>query len=366
MTQPIGTQELQTALPPHALTSVSTRSRSSSPREPSEATYRAQTFFRAGIHVDVNVPRQVQSNVDLALEAPPATLATINHLATKLQRESLELTAAQAGETEWTVLLHEILKELKSTDVIVARNRDWRPDLKPEVHQPSMSIPQKRLRDNLGDKVSEYPRITAGPKAPLPSAQSSDSSLLDKPQTTEPTSAGQLATAPFSLKDPRPDISAGLSDQALALALRSVHGDSAKFYLHDLQETGSLISDPGEAPLGLRFPFLLVETKSGATGGNLYQAQNQAAVGGASAINILKGIFPLRCLSFLLPRKGPICELWAHFWDVNEHSYCMANVGVWRTTHMDGAFDFVSKISRVLNWGTGRFKDAIVERLALL
>lgn len=42
--------------------------------------------------------------------------------------------------------------------------------------------------------------------------------------------------------------------------------------------------------LGLCFPFLIVEAKSGATGGNLFQAQNQAAVSGASAINILKSL----------------------------------------------------------------------------
>ena len=192
-------------------------------------------------------------------------------------------------------------------------------------------------------------------------------------------SARQLLTAPFSLKDPRPVISVGLSDQALAHALRSVHGDGAKFFLNDLQETGSLISDPGVTPLGLRFPFLLIEAKSGATGGNLYQAQNQAAVGSASAINILKKVFPASetlslnavgpgatLLTFSITTEGPICELWAHFWDADEHTYCMANVGIWRTTRADSAFDFVSKISRVLNWGTNRFKDAIVERLVVM
>ena len=127
MTQPVGLgpQGLRTVLPPPSLTSVSTkRSRSSSPRKPSESAYRARTLFRAGIHVDVIVPRQIQSHINLALEQPPpAALATIGHLASKLQRESMDLTAAQAGEAEWTDLMHEILKELKSTDVMVARNR---------------------------------------------------------------------------------------------------------------------------------------------------------------------------------------------------------------------------------------------------
>ncbi|PWY87238.1 hypothetical protein BO94DRAFT_575316 [Aspergillus sclerotioniger CBS 115572] len=390
MTQPvgIGPQGLRTVSPPPSLTSVSTKqSSSSSPRNPSDSAYRARTLFRAGIHVDVTDPRQVQSHIDFTLEeTPPATLATINNLASKLQRESMDLTAAQAGATEWTDLIYEILKEMKSTDVMVARNRgidsnmktpqvfDWRPDLKPEVRQPFISIPQKRQRDQMRDKTSEDSHVPAGPEAPAPSTQLADSPLLGRSQ--ESTSASQLLLGPLSLKNPRPDISVGLSDQAFALALRSTHRDGADFFLNDLQETGLLISDPGVTPLGLRFPFLLIEAKSGATGGNLYQAQNQAAVGGASAINILNKVFlasetpslnavgsDVTLLTFSTAIEGPICVLWAHFWDVDEQNYCMANVGVWRTTHAYSAFDFVSKISRVLNWGTGKLKDTIVERL---
>lgn len=41
-------------------------------------------------------------------------------------------------------------------------------------------------------------------------------------------------------------------------------------------------------PLWLRFPFFMIEAKSAAPGGNLYQAQNQAAVSGSVALRILE------------------------------------------------------------------------------
>jgi hypothetical protein len=166
------------------------------------------------------------------------------------------------------------------------------------------------------------------------------------------------------------------------IALQSRHVSNTKYLLNDLQETRALISDPGLSSLSLRFPFFLVEAKSGATGSNLYQAQNQAAVGGASAIEILKALYkacegqPLKTLApsmastcplltFSATTEGPSRELWAHFWDENEGNYCMANINMWRTTHKDRAFDLVNKISSILNWGSTTFQAAIVEKLIL-
>jgi hypothetical protein len=104
----------------------------------------------------------------------------------------------------------------------------------------------------------------------------------------------------FKLKDPRPDICVGLSDDYLVKALEPSKGRStARSFLYDLQDTSTLISDPHLTPLGLRFPFLIVEAKAGATGGNLYQAQNQAAVGGSTAVQIFETLSDLHCAQSL-------------------------------------------------------------------
>jgi hypothetical protein len=55
-----------------------------------------------------------------------------------------------------------------------------------------------------------------------------------------------------------------------------------------LQDDCRVLSEPHKAQIGLRFPFLVVESKGGAAGGrNMIWAQNQAAVDGACALNIL-------------------------------------------------------------------------------
>ncbi|PYI29956.1 hypothetical protein BP00DRAFT_221651 [Aspergillus indologenus CBS 114.80] len=357
-----------TMLPPPSLSSVSTRrSRSSSPRQPSESTYRARTLFRAGIYIDVKAPQAVDDRIQFVLRTRPADHGTLKLLAAKLQCQSMEWAATQAGEAEWAGSMHEALNALKSTSLVIARNRDWVSDIKPTVHQPSISrpsVPRKRLCEQ-----SRF--IEPETSSPVPSTQPAGASTPQR-------------DTPFFLKDPRPDISLGLSDRTLAIALHSARVANADFLLNDLQDTGELISDPGVTPPSLRFPFLLVEAKSGATGGNLYQAQNQAAVGGASAVNIQKALVeavdgqPLETrgsqlaeslnlmpLCFSVTTEGPVCELWAHFWDKTERSYGMANIGIWRTTQEDSALDLISKISSILNWGSTALHAAVVESLLL-
>ncbi|PKY05492.1 hypothetical protein P168DRAFT_232923 [Aspergillus campestris IBT 28561] len=374
---------------PASVSSIS-RSQSSSPRKPSESACRTQTLFRAGIYVDVDLPEEVQHQINIVLATPPANAPTLERLASELQRESMELTAAQAGESDWTVLLRETLKGLKSTKLMVALNREWRPDIKPQVHQPPVSrpsVPQKRLRDQTGAQEPENPGSNVASEDPSFDQLARPTDVLGSvgPGTaTLPVQPGPMPITPFTLKNPRPDISVGISGQGLATTLQSRQVRNGKYLLNDLQETGELISDPGLTPLNLRFPFFLVEAKSGATGGNLYQAQNQAAVSGASAIEVLKALYQksegrrpsntaspavggtmCQLLTFSATTEGPICELWAHFWDEANDSHYMANIDTWRTTCRDKAFDFVSKISTILNWGSATFHNAVVEHLTL-
>lgn len=167
----------------------------------------------------------------------------------------------------------------------------------------------------------------------------------------------------------------------------------ARSFLFDLQDTSSLISDPHITPLGLRFPFLIVEAKAGATGGNLYQAQNQAAVGGSTALQIFKNLLGLQDtrdldeesqgniedstrsaqgpdtvlhLAFSVTTEGPIHELWLHFQRSREEDFYMVCLGTWRTTLKDGSLNFLRHLLAVLRWGNGELKDNIVSVLQAL
>ncbi|KAI2709290.1 hypothetical protein CBS147332_6349 [Penicillium roqueforti] len=155
---------------------------------------------------------------------------------------------------------HRVKLNGRKPYIQAVRNQDWREDLKLLVYNPQPTILRKRSQSyRLVFEIAASDRHSshaAGSGPPLP------------------------ATPVFKLKTPRPDICVGLSDESLVNDLEPKKGRSAaRSFLLDLQDTTSLVSDPHVTPLGLRFPFLIVEAKAGSTGGNLYQAQNQAAFG---------------------------------------------------------------------------------------
>ncbi|OJD20206.1 hypothetical protein ACJ73_08460 [Blastomyces percursus] len=190
----------------------------------------------------------------------------------------------------------------------------------------------------------------------------------------------------FKLKDPRPDICVGLSDEVLADALepKKGRGLARRFLLIHMSPT----------PLGLRFPFLMVEAKAGATGGNLYRAQNQAAVGGSAALQIFRRLSDLQYaqnsdqessgnleagghsphtpsaltpyVSFSIAAEGPVHELRLHFRRCCEEDYYMGCIRTWRTTVESDSLDLLRHLWEVLRWGNDELKGAIIESLQAL
>jgi hypothetical protein len=200
---------------------------------------------------------------------------------------------------------------------------------------------------------------------------------------TDPSSSAASVTASDSsvddrlqLSTPKPDVSLGLASDAI----NSTLGLPEDFLLR-LQTDPTIpqpfCSDPHQVPIGLRFPFLIVEAKGSNTGGNLVHAQNQAAVGGASALNILEDLharispaegadvaetFP--AIIFSIVTEGPTYELWVHYKTGKEyHMHCLES---WRTTLPGHAELLFRSIDRIMGWGAGIFKDDIVQSVGAL
>ncbi|KAE8402482.1 hypothetical protein BDV37DRAFT_295336 [Aspergillus pseudonomiae] len=359
-------------IPPPS-TRSSQRSRSSSPVRPSDAQYRGGHLRRAKIFVGDEIPASISYYVDTRI-FHNSTSSGDDHLhqvSERLWRKSKELEKKPSGEAEWTEALYAAINDLKLVEFEAVRNRDWRTDLKPPVHNPRPTIPRKRSqRDQLLQENAATDSLYPSP---------------DPSRAIEPT------IPVFRLKDPRPDICVGLSDDSLADSLEHTKSrDIAQSLSFDMQDTSTLISDPHVTPLVLRFPFLIVEAKAGATGGNLYQAQNQAAVGGSTALLILKSLSDLvdsqdlnrenqDCveaspesgqatpdiklnLAFSITTEWPVHELWLHFRSPNE-DFQMVCIGIWRTTSKNGSLNFLRHLSAVLSWGNGEFKDNLVSIL---
>jgi hypothetical protein len=118
----------------------------------------------------------------------------------------------------------------------------------------------------------------------------------------------------------------------------------------------------------MRFPFLIVDTKGLSFSGSLVSAQNQAAISGACMLRILKNLDettdlhstgPPLCFSIVT--EGPTRELWIH--SEHEEAFHMEFLRSWRATFLRGAREFVQFLGKVMEWGGGRVRGGIIERL---
>ncbi|EXJ81887.1 hypothetical protein A1O1_07952 [Capronia coronata CBS 617.96] len=121
------------------------------------------------------------------------------------------------------------------------------------------------------------------------------------PQTMPPppTPSTGNTSKDVLVKTPCPDITIGLDDIFVVKKLKSqgLSNTRANYVLDKLQQQTThrhlsapeplLCSEPTQRAYQMRFPFLIVEGKSYATGKPIFEAQNQAAVSGAGALKIL-------------------------------------------------------------------------------
>lgn len=200
---------------------------------------------------------------------------------------------------------------------------------------------------------------------------------------------GPPPTPQWDVKTPRPDISIGLSNDAVVNALRSPHltRKGAKNLLTtlaapDARNNGKPLLCLGSTKqeVQIRFPFMPVEGKSYATGRTIYEAQNQAAVSGACALEILHRLDDLaqkakpsshskgQHIVFSVCTQGPIHELWTHY-TTEEDGDRIYNNKIWKSCNM--AVDcevpgFLEAVDNVMRWGPGGHLEKIVNQLKLV
>jgi hypothetical protein len=173
---------------------------------------------------------------------------------------------------------------------------------------------------------------------------------------------------PNSLLTSKPDITLGMSHTSFTPLQKRV--------LRLLQDDDNVVSEPHQAQIGLRFPFLVVETKGGAAGGNMIGAHNQAAVDGACVMNILGDLQNVvarimqhpdagdgeesgpPAIAFSVTTEGPLHEIWVHY--RVESEYHMTCHRAWRMTHRKDADEFVQCLAEIIEWGRTDFRESIL------
>lgn len=358
------------------------RSRSSSPakKPPYSATaeYRSVTMQLARVFVEreLELPVNVAASVERILgirtathvsghnDEEDATAREATTLAETYRAQSKLLAKDCAGEVEWRIEIRSILSSLSKRWSPVLRvltaEKTWSQYLKPPVFE-------LRVRG-----ASPGPTLLPLTNTSLPNDPNAfgASFAID----SSPSSAHT-----FQLSTPKPNITVGLESTWISQAL-NLDQDILLHLQTGIDSKQPFLSDPHQVPLGLRFPFLVVEAKGLNTGSNLLHAQNQAAVAAASALNILSELDELASdpgvdfdanaeismpnIIFSLTTEGPTHELWVHY--RTEDNYHMSCLQSWRTTLPGHSEELIQYLARVMEWGAGDFKDSVLTQVQRL
>ena len=154
----------------------------------------------------------------------------------------------------------------------------------------------------------------------------------------------------------------------------------AEEILKDLQYEEELLSSPNLPALHIRFPSMVIEGKSYATGKSMYEAENQAAGSGSCMLVIQRRLVELterrspatyqskEPLAFSITHEGPILLLWVHYitWLENARFYNMHVLSICHATIQSTTREFFIALAGVMRWASSEFLDDIAAQLALI
>ncbi|RMZ73458.1 terminal deoxynucleotidyl transferase [Pyrenophora seminiperda CCB06] len=300
------------------------------------------------------------SSLDQVMGTPAHDSLMTTHMQTYLD-DSRQLALECSLEREW---LHSLYALVRSFGRDLAPNvlrfsiaaKPWNADLKPS---PPGVVPTE---DESGTSTPRTPQLQFSlPEFIPPSSSGFPGGIPSLP----PHAPSADAYKSFDLLTPKPDIVVGLGDNTFSPTHRE--------RLLNHQAAGSLMSDPHAADMGLRFPFLIAETKGLSANGALVAVQNQAVVSAACIFNILDTLKHLRTTStstipsadppvcFSITTEGPVHELWVHF--KFEGILHMHNIRTWRITHQRDIREFTFCLAQIIKWGATDFLKEVQDML---
>lgn len=362
------------------------------------ARYRFEILQPAQLNLHTDPPQHILDAICAIVNAelPEGRRDELNHIAREFQTRCKETVRSSAGENDFVIIFHDMLKLMNFDKLRFRTNADWDDQLKPKIQHSRYDVsgifsiggsqqqqsgdasalpPSKRQQQVVGQAyTASQPSMVDG--MILPPANVSQKAIIMPPPVNVPSKEG-------TIKTPRPDITMGLQKSALISALSSEDLDEkeAGLFLFDLQrvteslrpgELGEpmLISIPAPRASDLAVPFGVVEGKAYLTGQQLSAAENQAAVSGACALKIqlrldelLKGkkVEPFKGqpptgshglpapskhhfsklpppsddqipLFFSISTEGPVHVVWAHWTEV-KHNRREYNMMPWKCVY---------------------------------
>ena len=377
------------------------------------AHYRYKHLEDANVYIHVDPPKEIQAAIDdiINTESSEDRRTIVHDEAKNFSERCKEMVRAAAGEDDFVHLFYSIIEDLSTDNLISREKADWRVELKPTIQQPDANLSFLSDFDAIGSDEQEDVDDASAPPPPKRHQQSAGRRYISSQNSQNPLSdflPDNRPSQPDKAKDtspiktPRPDITTGIKESAVISALASSLSSpgfhyaktKAKQFLEKLQETTIqgerdgppepvLIIVPTQRKSNLTFPTLVFEGKGYSTSKQVFEAQNQAAVSGASGVKIqimLDGLvkratrssdtplMPSRNqppLVFSICSEGPQHELWAHYTIIEdgERQFDMALLNTCHGVMPKQVESFLVQVDNVLNWSVGPFLKSVVDGL---
>ncbi|KAH0841209.1 hypothetical protein FOPE_06366 [Fonsecaea pedrosoi] len=259
---------------------------------------------------------------------------------------------------------------------IFRRKADWISTLKPKVrrkyyHFPRLAVPLLPESHGGMKNSDDGPKKQHLAETASNTPDGAGAALPPCPPVPEQEASG--------IKTPRPDVTIGFDNSVVSAELRKLGlGEAdADDLLKVLQDQEDLYSDPTQSRLHTRFPSFVIEGKSYATGKNLYEAQNQAAVSGCMMLVIQHQLHELNKLvssgthqgkeplAFSLCSEGPVMELWVHYTTSTQdmRTYNMHLLKICHASCRETVGPFVAAVAAVLMWANSELLVDITKLL---
>ncbi|KAI9861208.1 MAG: hypothetical protein M1813_005381 [Trichoglossum hirsutum] len=386
----------------------------------SAADYRYEHLAAAEVYIHADPPPDILAAINAVVktEVPKERRAELHAIAQELYDGCRGTVKAAVGEDDFIELFRTALKAMHHSNLCLRAKADWREEIKPTIQQSNWNLSFlanfNAMAGDLQQEVDDAPasprkrRRHAGPTptSPRPSRTDASGSTLNNrlleldtipPPGPHPLSDKAKLSSP--IKTPRPNISIGIQDTALisALSSRVLDNTRAKQFLQQLESTTMprerggpeeplLIAVPMQCASGLIFPFAVVEGKAYSTGKQVFEAESQAAVSGASGLRIQLDLNELvkrattssdvppiysnatPPLFFSVCTEGPYHELYAHYTHTKNgvRNFNQTLLKICNGTLLETVVDFIVVVDNVLRWGTGQFLESVVERLEIV
>ncbi|ROW13880.1 hypothetical protein VPNG_03632 [Cytospora leucostoma] len=365
------------------------------------AFYRYNHLAAAEVYIHADPPAGIRDAIDSVINASvsKARLSDLQDIARQLYDGCKEAVNAAVGEDDFLEIFLVALRALGHSNLCLRAKADWREDIKPTIQQSDLDL--SFLVNAVGGGQQQGAEDASAPPRKRQQQYAASDSISDhgvlETDVMPPPPPPDRFKAASPIKTPRPDITLGTRHTALISALsKTLDGTRAKRFLKQLQSTMKpseqgdpdeplLVAVPAPRASDLVFPFAVVEGKAYSTGRQVFEAENQAAVSGASGLKIQlsldglvnnatkddSGIQPASLpgtptpLFFSVCTEGPYHELYAHYTHVEDgvRKFGQVLLEICNGVLLTSVLAFIIKVDNVMRWGTGQFLDSVVERL---